>query len=835
MEPTSSSFGSYLLLQLIGEGGMGRVWKAMDVRLERVVALKILKGEDEERRRALIAEAKTACQLQHPNIAVIYDAGEVDGTPFIAMEYVEGQNLSSDLGSRMESQKLINLAIQACKALHQAHQKGVVHRDIKPDNLVVAPDGTLKVLDFGVAKRNPLPSASTSATAQAFTLTRETEAGISVGTPSYMSPEQVFGVAQGPAADQFSLGTVLFELAAAKHPFRKTSLVETLHAIAKEPHPNLAKLRPDLPKALVKIINRMLEKEADKRFGSLLETQTELEALTLELVTGRIPATPSIVPGLSRKSLAWGLGIAVVLAVAGFGLFRAKGQAPAFNQEGSNLGKGRKVVAVLPVELEGLPAEIAWAGTSFQDAMAMGLVRRGDLLVLDRLRVGEALGQGRQMNFERLWKELGADYLVLASLRAGESRLRLSVRVVRGAGGELLGQFQVQGESKGILDMEDELTQRLPEFLGGNPGARVQVLSRAKFPRTRELYTKGLVLMDQGNDEAFGMARKLFEEALQAESDYAPARVGLAAAKLAQGAARVHLGRTESLPLIAEAVQEARKALSLDEGLASGHRVLAEAMLRQGDLAGARVAGDRAVQLDPADFRAMAILGDSYAYDTDAAALAKAEACYRRALELKPTDWFAHHRLAVLLQNRGDLEEALGHNEEARRLQPKAEYPYLTSGLCMAWLGQDQNARLCLETGLHHNPASNLIRASLAVLAHRRSDRAEFMRLDQELHNAWPAGHSMAALLSGLQEDFLRGPAGMQTAFQAFLKTSLAQDWGRKNLAERRTTAVNLYHMAQASALRGQKDLAQKLLLEAERLHPGKRQAARKDPLLKAL
>jgi serine/threonine-protein kinase len=833
MEPTNSLFGAYRLLQLIGEGGMGRVWKAVDVRLERVVALKILKGEDEERRRALVAEAKTACQLQHPNIAVVYEAGEVEGTPFIAMEYVEGLNLSSELGKAMPLSTLLNLAIQACKALHHAHQKGVVHRDIKPDNLVLAPDGMLKVLDFGVAKRNPLPAAGV--TAQAFTQTRETEAGISVGTPSYMSPEQVFGVAQGAAADQFSLGTVLFELAAARHPFRKNTLVETLHAIGKELHPQLGKLRPDLPKPFVKVIERMLEKEADKRFPSLQEAQASLEPLAIELATGRLSSPPRLPFRIPVKAIAWGLGTLGLLAAAGFGAYSWKGRLLASEGPVQGLGHGRKVVAVLPVELEGLPPELAWAGSSFQDAMAMGLVRRGDLLVVDRLRVGEVLGDGRQKNFEKLWKELGADYLVVASLRGGDTRLRLSVRVVQRAAGELLGQFQVQGETKGLLEMEDELTQRLPEFLGGSSGSRVQVISRARFPRTRELYTKGLSLMDQGNLEAFGMARKLFEEALQSESDYAPARVGLAGALLAQGAADVHLGRTETLPLITRAIQEARKALALDEGLASGHRVLAEAMLRQGDLAGARTTGNRAVELDPADFRAHAILGDAFAYDMDSAALARAEACYRRALELKPTDWFAHHRLAVLLQNQGALEDALNHNEEARRLQPKAEYPYLTSALCRAWMGQDREARECLLEGLQYNSGSNLIRASLAVLAHRRNDRAECLRLEQELRSEWPAGHSMTALLTGLREDFLRGPEAMQARFADFLKSSQAQDWSHKNLAERRTTAVNLYHMAQASALRGNQALALSLLAEAERLHPGKRVTARKDPLLRGL
>jgi serine/threonine-protein kinase len=153
LSPDASHFGSYRLLARLGEGAMGEVWKALDLRLEREVALKILKDADDLRRRALIGEAKLACQLNHPNIAHIYDAGEVDGLPYIAMELVEGRTLRSLVGPPMEAADLHALARQAASALWHAHQKGIVHRDIKPENLLLTEDGQLKILDFGIARR----------------------------------------------------------------------------------------------------------------------------------------------------------------------------------------------------------------------------------------------------------------------------------------------------------------------------------------------------------------------------------------------------------------------------------------------------------------------------------------------------------------------------------------------------------------------------------------------------------------------------------------------------------------------------------------------------------
>ncbi len=824
-------FGPYRLLEPLGEGGMGRVWKAMDVRLERVVALKILKGDDEERRRALVAEAKTACQLQHPNIAVVYDAGELEGAPFIAMEYVEGANLAAEVGRSMPLGRLLALAVQACKGLHHAHQKGVVHRDIKPDNLVIGGDGTLKILDFGVAKRGVFGSAE--ATAQAFTLTRETEVGISVGTPSYMSPEQAYGQSQGPSADQFSLGVVLFELASGHHPFRKAAVVETLHAIAKDRAPDLGGLRRDLPRRFTEAVARMLAKDPGGRFPSLAEALEVFEGLELELASGRMPAPARRLPPLPWRGIALGLAGAGLLG--GLVWVRPWDRGQGASAAADGMGRGRKVVAVLPVELEGVKPDLAWTGRSLQDVMAMGLLRRRDLMVLDRVRVAEAVAGGGS-SLSRLQRELGAEYLVMGSLRAAGDRLRLSVRVVRGEQGEVVDQLQVQGDAQTLLDMEDELTQRLPALLGSSGGAPAAgPVPRAKLARTRELYTKGLDLIVQGNIRSFELARQLFEEALANEPDYAPARAGLAWSILELGATGIHLGKADAGSNLDRAVEEGRKAVALDPGLAFAHRVLAEAYHRKGDFANAHLEAQRSVDLDPADFRALVTLGDAHAYEDGEAERAEARRHYQRAIELRPQDWFAHYRLAVLLQNDGELEEGLRHAEEARRLQPSADYPHLTAALCLLWMGRTEEARTRLEEGLVQNPQARLLVLTMAGVAHRTGDRAAFARHHRAIRDAWPLGNPVRELLEGMAEDLAGNRSAARDRFLAFLATARDRDWTGRPKGERRTTSVNLYHMAEAMALGGERDAARQLLEEAERLHPGKRKVASRDPLLRGL
>ena len=824
-DPMPAVLGPYRLLKLLGEGGMGQVWRALDVRLEREVALKLLRSGDAAQRRSLLAEAKTACQLQHSNIATVFEAGELEGRTFLAMELVEGVPLGRMPGGQPEAW-LVSVALQACRALQHAHQKGVVHRDVKPDNLVLTGEGVLKVLDFGVAKRAFLPDQG--ATAGAFTVSGETGMGISVGTPAYMSPEQAYGQGVGPASDQFSLGLVLYELACGVHPFRRPALVETLHAIAAEEAPPLGAARPDLSPLFVETVARMMAKETAQRHASMQELAGRFDAIQRGLVTARLPVPPRRRGAwMRRPALRFG---AVALLLVGVGA--AAVRLWPVRREASG---GRKVVVVLPVEMLGLAPELAWVASSLQDAMAAGLLRRGDLMVVDRLRVSEVLAGARAQEdrLARLEKELGADLVVSASLQGSGGRLRMAVRVLEG-NGEMLEQFQLQGSEGALLDLEDAVATRLPTLLGGSAHASAPP-PRARLRATRELYTRGLDLVSRGNFDAFSTAAELFQEAVRKEPDYAPARGGLAWALLERGAMTAHLGGVHAREDLDQAILEARKAVALDAGLPFAHRVLAEALLRRGDMAGARRAAQRAHQLDPADHRALVALADAHAYVEAAGDRAEARGLYERALGLAPNDWFAHYRLGVLLQNEGFLEEAVQHADRARQLQPSAEYTHLTASVCRLWAGRPAEAERTLREGLAQVPEAPMLQATLALARLDQGQGAACLETLAPLAGRWGPGHPLTVLLAGAREEVEGHRAAMVQRFRDYLILVDRVPAERRSVGERRTLSVNLYHMARLLVRAGEREAARQLLACAERLHPGKLQVARVDPVMKGL
>jgi len=832
LDPTPTQFGSYRLIERLGEGGMGVVWRAMDLRLEREVALKVMKGGAEGTRKSLVQEAKTACQLNHPNIAVIYDAGEVDGSPYIAMELVKGQSLRDYAGRAMPEEDLREILAQAAGALQQAHAKGIVHRDIKPENLLITPDGILKILDFGVAKRT-LPQAQDT-TSSGFTVTEATGLGISVGTPAYMSPEQAYGLGLGPATDQFSLGTVVYEIASGRHPFRRDTMLDTLHAVAKETPPDLRLQRPDLSPALVRIISRMMEKRPEQRFRSMQALLDGLKGDALLASTGRVrtlPA-PSRLGSLPGRWLLAGAGIVVAAGLAWTGWRTVAGGASR-----PDLGRGKRVVAILPVEMLGVPPEQQWVGASLQDAMATSLLRRRDLLILDRMRTTAAMSKvgNAQGRLDAVVKDLGADLLLLGTLRASEGQYKLSLRVVQGRSGEMLNQLGVAGSGQDTLALEEELGRRLPPLLGEIQGTSSGPISKARHVRTRERYTKGVELMELGKLADTSQAIKLFEEALADEPDYAPARAGLSWALLDLSSRGTHLGLPEAKSLTDQAVAEARKAVAGDPELGTAHRVLGQALVRLGDFPGARVAAEKAVALDPGDYRALVVLADSYAYSDEPDGHKTGRTHYQRALELFPNDWWGNYRLAVLLQNDGELQEAVRCADRARSLQPSAEYAHLTAGVCLTWLGDYPQATRRIEDGLRQAPASGLLRATLAVLQYTTGDGQGFRASLAGLKERWPEEHAVSLLLKGMEQDLGGSRALMRKTFLDFAAWSARRSMESLSTGERRTSSVNCYQMARILALKGDPDAARTLLAEAERLHAGKRQVARHDAVLKRL
>ncbi|HEU4387291.1 MAG TPA: UvrD-helicase domain-containing protein [Blastocatellia bacterium] len=292
----------YRILEPLGAGGMGAVYKAHDEKLDRVVAIKLLASDavaHEDRRRRFLQEARAASALNHPHILTIYDIGEAEGKPFIAMEYIQGATLRAQISKKALSLKdALDIAIQVAEGLGKAHEHGIVHRDLKPENLMISRDGYAKILDFGLAKlirqQKPVPINSTEKTV----VHVKTVSGAIMGTIEYMSPEQILGRKVDHRSDVFSFGIVLYEMTTGKRPFTGENRIDTMHAILhEEPRPPHV-IITDLPRDLHRIITKALAKEPKERYQSIKEINDEIKELKRSLETGRAP-----VPAKSRLVL----------------------------------------------------------------------------------------------------------------------------------------------------------------------------------------------------------------------------------------------------------------------------------------------------------------------------------------------------------------------------------------------------------------------------------------------------------------------------------------------------------------------------------------------------
>jgi len=291
--------GHYEILQKLGEGGMGVVYKARDLRLDRIVALKMLSGErlDSVQRERLIREARTASALNHPNIVTIYEIDDADGVQLVAMEYVPGKSLGELIRpGGLPLEEVLRYALQIAEAAAKAHAAGIIHRDLKPANIMVTNEGTIKILDFGLAKKYSLPDSPDDDSTVEEPLTRP---GLVIGTVAYMSPEQASGEPVDGRSDLFSLGGILYELLSGIRPFVGKTTLSTLQKIHTADPPPLEDIRPDLPHDVYRIIEKVLQKDRTKRHQNMQELRGELLKV-LEEITGRANSI-SITHQLQRR------------------------------------------------------------------------------------------------------------------------------------------------------------------------------------------------------------------------------------------------------------------------------------------------------------------------------------------------------------------------------------------------------------------------------------------------------------------------------------------------------------------------------------------------------
>jgi TolB-like protein/Tfp pilus assembly protein PilF/predicted Ser/Thr protein kinase len=725
--PTGAKLGGYRIERPLGRGGMGAVFLAYDTTLHRRVALKLLVGprESDASRSRLVREARTSAALNHPNICTIHEVGEADGTAFIAMEYVEGRSLRDRLDEGpLGLSDVLRFGIQAADALAYAHDRGVVHRDFKAANAIVTDEGRLKVVDFGLARRDDVWVAG------ATTMSSLVPAGTAAGTPYAMAPEQVRGEPADARTDIWALGVLLYEMVTGTTPFSGGTVPELFSSIlTKAPAP----LPDTVPTELQVVIERCLHKEPARRYERADQVRTAL--MTIQAGT----VAPWIAWGYRvRRRPGWATAAAVAALAAVLAGVNAGGVRDRLL--GTSPAAAPIRLAVLPFEnLTGDPAQ-----EYFSDGLTDEMITQLGRLHPQRLsviaRTSSMRYKNRDVPIAQIGAELGVDYLLEGSARREGSRVRINTTLVDVRAETQRWADTFERELAGILVLQSNIAKGVASALALTllPAEQARLASvRQVNPEAYEAYLRGMSSLRQYTPEGFKQAVVSLERAIELDPSEPLSHAGLA---LTYGMAS-H-GPAGSIEAGERTKNAALRALELDNNLAEVHE-------------------------------ALALIRIYHDYD-----VAGAEQSFRRALDLNPNLAAAHAHYAWLHWVLGRHDDAVREARRATEIDPFEVLWLAFEAWMYHWLGRYDDALAVTDRALQLNPSHPV---ALYVLGNTYVSRGQYdaaIIAHQKAWNVtpewgWGLGHAYA--LAGRPDDARRIAAELAARPTAWRTWGLAE------------------------------------------------------------
>jgi len=671
---------AFEIVSTLGAGGMGEVYRARDTKLGRDVALKVLPADvarDPERLARFQREARSVAALNHPSIVTIHSVEEADGIHFITMELVEGKSLDHLIpAGGLPADQIVAIASALAEALAAAHEKGIIHRDLKPANVMVTGDGRVKVLDFGLAKETR-PASHADAT---LTSASNTKAGVVMGTPAYMSPEQISGRALDHRTDIFSLGVVIYEMATGQRPFEGQSSAELISAIMRDTPALVTDLRADLPAHLANLIRLCMEKRADDRFPSAQSVWNELRGWTSDSATIRMPK-----PSASRAPTQSGSAEHPLAPVR-----------PSTKGGSGEIGAQEGFwVAVLPFRVQGGDAELEAMADGLTEDITSGLSRFPYLKVV---AYNSAMTyKGRPADIRTVGRELGARYVVEGSVRKRGRALRTSAQLLDAATGTQLWADAYDREvgETGTFQIQDDLTDHIVTTVADGYGVLVRSMAApTRDKNVGDLSASELVLryysfMQQVNPPEHAMLRDGLERALEREPNHATAWACLCNLYLLEYFDRFN-PRENPLERAREA---AWRSVKIDPACQMGLAQLAQVQFFSGDFGAFRETAERAMSLNPRDGTTWAFMAIMIAFSGD---WERGTALAQRITELNGHHPGWYHLTAFHNHYRkGEYDAAL---QVAKKINmPEFHWAQLFTAATCGMLGRPEEARAAIE------------------------------------------------------------------------------------------------------------------------------------------